>query len=212
MTTGKCFVISSFSSWANYITSLGCPFVSLVDDAVVIDNAITVTSANSISVFRGDTRIAQTGINWRGAGSYSVRQYVVASDTFFYFNVRGYYENRTELVYEKIGNDSYYGVLSSQANATMPYKELSAFTLYKVGEETIKYFHGVTLNYAAQTGTCNYVQDSLFRINNTTRYMFDPNTITCSTVPAQQLITIGNKKYFSLGTHHLIKIDNIVGE
>jgi len=208
MATAKCFVIGAFSSWASYITSLGCPFVSLVDGAVVIDNAIRVTSADSLSVFRGDTRIAQTSVNWRGAGSYSVRQYVVASDTFFYFNVRGYFENRTELVYEKIGNDSYYGVLSSQNNGTMPYKELSDFTLYKIGEETIKYFHGVTLNYAAQTGTCNYVQDSLFKITNTSRYIQDPNTIACSTVPAQALITIGNKKYFSLGTHHLIEMDN----
>lgn len=209
------FLVWDFSGFANKIASMGCPFITVENSVVNIDNRITL-SGSSMTVTKDGTELVYTGINWRGAGNNNVKQYVAVSDTMFYFNARGYYECRTELIYEKIGNKSYYGLVSSSGNSTMPYKELSEFPIYDVDDDSVEYRHLARINYPSPDNSLDYSRDCLFKVlskdsqGNITSYeraFDDPNLTACSNVPTNKKITFDSDNYYSLSKNCLFFID-----
>ena len=197
------FLVSSFGGFASEVNAMGCPFVTYTDGVLFIGDHIRVAGSGFVMYF-DDTEIANTNINWRGAGSYGDKQYLAVSDTFLYFQVRGHFENRAAFVYELINNEPYYGIRASAGNSTMSYKQLTEIPMYKIGGTNDTYGHKQILNCTPDEGLL-YTEDALFRSD--VRTITDHNLVTCTYVPTQKKITFEGKDYFSLSNYHLFPMD-----
>ena len=210
------FTAGSFSALANVIASLNCPFITVENGIVNIDGRVTMDGTDGVTTKKDGTVIAVSQINWRGAGSYNVAQYVAASDNLFYVCIRGYYESRLELIYEKMNGHSYYGLVSSSGFGTLSYQPLSAFPIYD-GDDSVQYRHRPMLNYSCESGTLEYCQDYLFRttsidnlgtVSGVEKAIPNPNLINCTNVSSCVMVTMNNKNYFSLGPNWLFPMES----
>lgn len=209
------FVAGSFSSFASKVASMQCPFVVVENGIVNIDNRITLNGNDGLTAIKDGTTFAVAKINWYGAGSHSVNQYIAVSDTVFYICMRGYYESRLELIYEKINGHNYYGFVASEGNGRLSYQELSQFPIRDVDDSSIEYRHLALLNYACQEGNVDYTEEILMkvlskdgqgRVTSYERAFSDPNLVACTAVPTNKKITVNDKIYYSLSQNCMFKI------
>ena len=188
-----------------YFDSLNCPLItstSLIDDStfsITIDSIMVLTFMGSQSnhkvtlTYDGTT----TEIGWiQNASSKTFT--VTYSDTFIYIDFKDYYPRYWKYCYEKINNVGYYGTISGNYR----YSEVLLTNL----STGLAYQHGIRIKYAAPTGTIYYTTDALFA--GTTKYVNDPNFVSCSTVTANQILTFRDNNYYSLDTNLLVHLDS----
>ena len=123
------------------------------------------------------------------------------SDTFFYLC---YYDNWSRgitAVYEKINDKRYFG-----GTGTGGFQPITSIRMRCVEDQGSAYFKKI-INYSVDSGTLDYTQNSLFNSFNNV-ILIDPNTITCTDVTQNKIITFNGNKYFSLGPNTLIQLNN----
>lgn len=123
------------------------------------------------------------------------------SDTFFYLCYYDAYSRGITVVYEKINGKRYVGGTSSGN-----FQPITSIRMKCVEDQGSVYFKKV-IGYSVESGTLDYTQNLLFdRFDNI--ILTDPNTVTCTDVTQNKIITFNGNRYYSLGPNTLIQLNN----
>lgn len=200
------------------LDDLGCPILT----TTATDTTLTVTVDNTCGILFDFGNSAIKTINSDGSlsteavtlwGTSSPFTFItVFSSEFFYLQYSDAFYGvgrKYVFVYEKISSDKYYGAYGS-FGGFYDYHEfysISDVPLTKVGFSEL-YWHKQILNYAAPLGYIDYCIDLLFTSGDIVSSVIDTNTISCSTIEKNNVITFGSSNYYSLGPNTLIQLNN----
>jgi len=123
------------------------------------------------------------------------------SDTFFYLHYTDAYSRGFTCVCEIINNKKYMGV-----NRTGSFDPITSIRMKCAEDQGSVYFRKV-LNYSVDSGSLDYTQNVLFD-KDSAMILVDPNTITCTDVTQDKIITFNGNNYYSLGPNTLIQLNN----
>jgi hypothetical protein len=193
-----------FSTIKNYFDGLNISIIS----TSLSNDVFTITIDNTTSVsFRYYTAAAYDDFGYNIAENmYNPNTIPLTfitgfSDTFFYLC---YYDNWSRgitVVYEKINGKRYFG-----GTGTGGFQPITSIRMRCVEDQGSVYFKNI-ISYSVDSGTLDYTQNSLFNpLNNI--ILVDPNTITCTDVTQNKIITFNGNRYFSLGPNTLIQLNN----
>lgn len=197
---------------------LGCSILTTAST----DTTVTVTIDNTCGIlFDFGNSVIRT-INSDGSLSTEAVTFNRANASFTFINVFSsdfYYLQYSDtfygvgrkyvFVYEKVDSNKYYGAYGS-FGGFYDYHEfypISDIPLTKVGFSEL-YWHKQVLNYSSALGYIDYCIDILFTAGNIVSSVIDTNTISCSTVEKNNVITFGSSNYYSLGPNTLIQLNN----
>lgn len=197
------------STVKNYFDNLNASLISTSASGeiltITVDNLVTIVfnrPSYQLSVFdENNNRIASTTFN---TSSTRIPPYTFLScfsDTIFYFQYNDNYSNRLLFVYEIIDGKRYFGAIGG----TTSWYPITSITLKQV-EDQSNYAHIKILNYTAPLNYIDYSVDVLFENGNTMSNYIDTNTITCTNVTQDNVITFGAHNYYSLGPNTLIQL------
>ena len=123
------------------------------------------------------------------------------SDTFFYLHYTDAYSRGFTCVCEIINNKKYMGV-----NRTGSFDPITSIRMKCAEDQGAVYFRKV-LNYSVDSGSLDYAQNVLFD-ESSAMILIDPNTITCTDVTQNKIITFNGNNYYSLGPNTLVQLNN----
>lgn len=198
------------STVKNYFDNLNASLISTSASGeiltITVDNLVTIVfnrPSYQLSVFdENNNIIAYTAFN---TSSTRIPPYTFVScfsDTIFYFQYNDNYSNRLLFVYEIIDGKRYFGAIGG----TTSWYPITSITLKQV-EDQSNYAHIKILNYTAPLNYIDYSSDILFENGNTMSNYIDINTVTCTTVTQDNVITFGAHNYYSLGPNTLIQLN-----
>lgn len=127
------------------------------------------------------------------------------SDTFFYLQFSDSSNRRLLFVYEIIDGNRYFGAIGSQDTTGTPWYPITSVPLKQVENQNY-YNHIQMLSYTAPLNYIDYSADVLFKDGTTLSDYVDTNTLTCTTVTQDNVITFGAHNYYSLGPNTLIQL------
>lgn len=194
-----------------FFSTLNCPLItsqSLSSDILTlgIDDTIQL-------ILNGNSRyeiyiIDDTGTEVTGGTFNTFRDYfnftIYYTDTFFYLYFKDPYGDKFFLVYEKISGKRYFG--TTWDAATIPWLSITALTFKQV-ENQSNYKYSQLLNYSCGLDNIDYSSNILFNSNNEVTDIIDSNTLTCSTVSTDTILTFNGKNYYSIGANTLVEVD-----
>ena len=181
---------------------------------ITVDNLITIeyNKENSssrrftLTVFdENGSRIAYAGFNTTSSYVPPYTFLACYSDNIFYHQYNDSYNRRLVFVYEIIEGKHYFGATGSSDSSGQPWYPITSVSLKQV-ENQSNYAHIKILNYTAPLNYIDYSSDVLFENGNTMSNYIDTNTITCTTVTQDNVITFGAHNYYSLGPNTLIQL------
>ncbi|MBR4683153.1 MAG: hypothetical protein IKP06_07675 [Elusimicrobiaceae bacterium] len=115
----------------------------------------------------------------------------------------GYDGNRAAILWEKIGDQEFYGYVTDNQSSFIP---INSINLSDVDNSTV-YTHAALLNYAAEAGKIDFVDNDCLFLSGV-KSINDPNFKACSTMTANTVITVQGKNCFVIGSHSLVEIDD----
>lgn len=128
----------------------------------------------------------------------------VYGESIFYLLFTNGYDTRGACVFlEKIDGKWYYGYTAPNAFITGMYS-IYNFNL-ACTDGSSGHSHRVILNFSSPLNTINYTTDSIFAGGY--KEETDPNTLSCTTVTAGNVITLEGENYFSVSSNTLILLD-----
>ena len=141
----------------------------------------TVSGCNSVYPPRGETLTA------------------VWSDDFIVIKSFDNYDTSDKItfIYEKISESGYFGMINSLS--------LNGVTM-KNTDDGLNYNHNARLNYAAEVGKIDFTTDMI--LQGGFKVFEDENFFACSTITADQVVTINGKNYYSLSPNILAMLDD----
>lgn len=202
----------SASTLKTFFDSLNCPIIttSLASNVLTINvnNIVNVvfdfSASRTKTVYNGTTK-EYSIINTYNSATITA----VCNENVFYVQFNGNYGSgrRFCFLYENISNEDYWGAVGAGTDSSSGHAwySITDITLSQT-ETSLTYNHGTRLNYACELGYIDYAPDVLFISGY--KSIDDPNFITCSTVPTDQVITFQGQNYYSIGAHTLCLIDD----
>ena len=194
-----------------YFDSLNCPIIT----TSISSHALYVTVNNIVSLIF-NFGIGRTQVSYNGSTtSYSVLNTynpatitTVTGDSIVYVQFNGVYGagRRILFLYEMIDNKSYFGAIGSGTESTHAWFSIADLTLRQV-ENNLTYTHKKMLDYTTTLNYIDYSTDLLFENGDAVSDIADMNTVTCTTVTSDSVITFGGKNYYSAGTNTLIQLN-----
>lgn len=193
-----------FSTIKNYFDGLDISIIS----TSLSNNVFTITIDNTTSI-RFEYYIV-TVIDDLGYGVASAMYnpftepltFIIGfSDTFFYLCYYDSYSRGVTAVYEKISGKRYFG-----GTGTGNFQPITSIRMKSVEDQGSVYFKKV-LNYSVDSGSLDYAQNVLFN-RDSAMILVDPNTITCTDVTQNKIITFNGNRYYSLGPNTLIQLND----
>lgn len=131
--------------------------------------------------------------------------WICFSDTFFYLAHQLSESRKFSYLYEIIGDDidakAYEGWSQGNYLQSLKIKE-------KDSEDEQEYTHGILLNYKTRFRTIDY-NDSYLFIGDKITNIVDSNFLSCSTVPADTILSFNEARHYSLDTNILVEIDPV---
>lgn len=217
--TIKKFVLPSItvSILKENLDNLGCPILT----TTATNTTLTVTIDNTCGILFDFGNSAIKTINSDGSLSTEAVNLVdfhgpftfinVFSSDFFYLQYSDSFRDvgrKYVFVYEKVDSDKYYGAYGSFGDFydRHEFYPISDVPLTKVGFSEL-YWHKQILNYSAPLGYIDYCVDLLFTSGDIVSSVVDTNTISCSTIEKNNVITFGSNNYYSLGPNTLIQLN-----
>lgn len=210
---------SSISSWRAFFANLGCSLISVSEvdnnngfDILVDtdksdiriyspDNGATMMMSGTI---RGTSFGSQVRIGFpNNNGDLSV--FVVYTDKIFYFQIIDKVGRCQIYFYEQIDNKKIIGGIINTGNGIY-FRDISSLEL--MDDNNNPYKHDKRLNYTAQAGYIDYSYPDKLFLNSILTDISDESFLNCSTVTPNQVITIGGKNYFTIGTNTLVELDD----
>ena len=123
------------------------------------------------------------------------------SDTFFYLHYYDAYSRGFTCVCEIIDSRKYMGVIAGGS-----FQPVTSIRMKSAEDQGSVYFKKV-LNYSVESDNLDYTQNVLFdKLDN--MILIDPNTITCTDITQNKIITFNGNRYYSLGPNTLIQLNN----
>ena len=193
-----------YSGIISLINSLNIDYITINGSSVTIDNHVTLSfgiNAVYLSVDGGSsTRISRV--------SESCTVVITYSDKLFSLNVVDNSGRAYAVIYEKIGDDCYYGWNGNVDNwsAYHGFYSIEEITITNIATSE-SYTHSARLNYSCQLGIVDYTDDCFFKAGY--RDIPEPNFIACSTLVANQIVTFEGVNYYSIGTNTLIEYNEV---
>ena len=205
------------STVKSFFDNLGCSLITTSSSGesltILVDNTASLrfnrsTSSTSYSLYAFDDNhntMSYCSFNiWTRPFTFLA----CYSDTFFYFQYNDAYNRRLIFVYEIVDNKRYFGATgttdSTQGAGWYPITSVSL----KQAENQEIYVHTKLLNYIAPSNLIDYSVDFLYEKNNASSNIPDTNTVTCTTVTQDNVITFGAHNYYSLGPNTLIQLND----
>ena len=203
------------ANFINIMTNITCPFVtvSLVSDDlyVLVDSTVTInirlqsSNLGSITITYDGSTTATIG-----SGYYSNQYIILGYDaSVFYIQMNdmgaGTKGRAFFFVYEKIGNECYFGYTGSTSMNVVFYN-ITTLTMQRVSDGN-QYKHTNIFTYDAGIGRIDYsphdalCQGSVLEID-------DPNFVACTTVTSNQVCTFNGRNYYAVGTNTLLEMDD----
>lgn len=206
---------TSIQDYLDFFSGLNCEFISVSSSTISINSGeITI----EITENSGYTNGRDWSITYPGAEEPTVllqqgAETIVAcySDTFLLFTVESSDTNKIVFVYEVVTEDSATAHLYGNSySAKSGNPDIHGVTLTS-SESGTSYTHGKLFNYSCENvypdyyGYIDYTNDTLF-ISGVISEVVDENTLSCSTVTANKIVTFEGTNYFALGTNTIIPI------
>lgn len=195
-----------------FLNSLNCP---LITSQSLSNKIITLDIDNTIQlVLNGNSRYAiyvidDTGTELTGGTFNTFRAYfnftIYFTDTFFYLYFRDANSDKFFLVYEKISGKRYFG--TTWADSTVSWLPINTLSFKQVENQSY-YKYSKLLNYSCGLDNLDYSSNILFNSNDQVTDIIDSNTLTCSTVPTNNIFTFNGKNYYSIGPNTLVEVDS----
>lgn len=195
-----------------FFDSLNCPLIE-----VSIESNATVLNVDNVVEVLFNFDAGRTQVRYNGTtNSYSIiNRYnslgltALFNENIFYVQWNGEYGagRRFCFLYEKIEGISYFGAVGSgtETGDFHAWYSIVDIPLTNVNN-SITYAHGVILNYSVEQGYIHYTSDYLFSSGYKTSNA-DVNFLTCSSVPADHIITFESHNYYSIGANTLLRMD-----
>ena len=189
----------SGSSWGTWFNNLNCPLISASGNVINIDNKFTLTKDNNnVILKKGSTQLFNS--LWNNPAIVTV----CCSDKLVY--VQGYdpQSRRFVFIYEKLDDVVIYAYYGESNTTGVAFKPISDFTFTEINTG-LEYTHGARLNLTAGLGKICFAEDTLFQ--DGVRDMADPNFISCTTVPANQVYAFSLSNFYAVGANTLVRMD-----
>lgn len=201
----------SAAAYKSFFDSLNCPLLTTEADENNYFNLYVGAVEDNILKFQGP-RYGVAGLYVKGTNvtdsnwGVDLPITVCYTDKLFFMYTRNSSSNIRGLsfFYEELGDMKLYGYSYSATDNS--FKPLDIITLTD-NVSGLQYAHSKRLNYTASTGYIEYVPHQLFQSGVITN-INDNNFISCSTIAANQSVTIAGKNYYSIGTNTLVEIDS----
>ena len=187
---------------------------SLIKSCTLSNKILTINIDDTIQlVFNANANyilyiIDDTGTQKSGCTFNTFREYfdfnIYFTDTFFYFQFRDAHSVRYILVYEKINGKRYFGY--NYAEIDTHWFSITEITLKQV-EDQSNYKYNQILNYSCELDNIDYSSNILFNSNDEITDIIDSNTLTCTPVPIDYVITFRGSNYYSIGSNTLVEVD-----
>lgn len=123
------------------------------------------------------------------------------SDTFFYLHYYDAYSRGFTCVCEIIDNRKYMGVVTGGS-----FQPITSIRMKCAEDQNSVYFKKV-LNYSVDSGNLDYTQNLLFDYPGNV-ILTDSNTVACTDVTQNKIITFNGNRYYSLGPNTLIQLND----
>ena len=208
---------TSIQDYLDFFSGLNCRFISVSSSTISINSGeITIEIADNA----GYTNGRDWSITYPGAEEPTVllqqgAETIVAcySDVFLFFTVESSDTNKIVFVYEIVTEDNATAHLYGHSySAKSGNPDIHGVTLTS-SESEATYTHGKLLNYSCENvypdyyGYIDYANDYLVSSSVITEVV-DENTLTCSIVTANKIVTFEGTNYFALGTNTIIPIED----
>jgi hypothetical protein len=154
-------------------------------------------------IYNGSTKEIGSGIMFSNSSDKFVEVTIAVTDNLFYFGSKDGDGRRNYVLFEKIGNDLFYGASLSQGTGGS-FVNIESLTLKNV-DTGLTYKHGTILSYSTELGHIDATNADIL-LSGTSKAFTDTNFITCTAVTSNQVITFNNKNYYSVGTHTLVEM------
>lgn len=187
---------------------------SLIKSCTLSNKILTINIDNTIQlVFNGNASytlyiIDDTGTQQSGCTFNTFRDYfdfnIYFTDTFFYFQFHDAYGVRYIFVYEKINDKRYFGY--NYAESDTHWFSITEITLKQV-ENQLNYKYKKMLDYTAWIENIDYSTNFLFDANDLVTDIIDTNTLTCTNVLINTVISFKAHNYYSIGANTLVEVD-----
>lgn len=191
---------NSLSGFCNWVVSKS-PLATTSNNVVSIDGGnLTIIPGFISSSGVPNLTVAYNGTSTGYSLGYTSNSYTVwicASDTFFFLTARS--NAQCGIVYEKVGDE----IITNLAGATSS-TSFTSVSLVDVATGN-PYNHGTILNYTSNLGCIDYTPEFLTSEGIITS-LKDTNLFACSTMTADQTITVNRKNYYVLTNHLLIPV------
>jgi len=200
----------STATYKAFFDSLNCPLLTTEisgSDFYLYVGAVADNIFKYVGPRSGNAMLYVKGTNVIGSGwgQDNVPITVCYTDKFFFMYTKNVASNIRGLsfFYEELDDMKLYGYSYSSSDNSFKPLDIIGLTDDVSG---LQYIHSPRLNYSAPAGYIDYVPNQLFQSGIITN-INDTNFISCSTVAANQSVTIAGKNYYSIGTNILTEVE-----
>lgn len=199
------------SRFYNLFNDIDCSIVSIdLSGSVItfnIDNAVKIVmSSSSYSMWGVNDLGTDIGACMFNPARANFTFTICYSDTFFYFQYRDAYNQIFLSAYEIINGNRYFNAVNNDNDSSgITWYPITKIPLKQIENQTY-YSHHAMLSYTTPLNYIDYSSDILFSGDTVSDYI-DTNTLTCSNVAQNDILTFKGHNYYSLGPNTLIQLN-----
>lgn len=199
------------SRFYNLFNDIDCSIVSIE----LSSGVITFTIDNIVKIVMNSTNYTMWGVDDSGnhvgdcmfnPARDNFTFIICYSDTFFYFQYRDTYNQIFLSVYEIIDGNRYFNAVNNNNDTSgINWYPITKIPLKQIENQNY-YSHSTMLRYTTLLNYVDYSSDVLFSENTASEYI-DTNTLACSNIAQNDILTFKGHNYYSLGPNTLIQLN-----